>query len=137
MTITRSRRGRDVPPEVVNLLNPYPANLENHHFTFVSASEGVLATFARDNAEHMMPWWKEAVKAMRSDPALGLQINRRIFTPMRDIETGLPIKRMAICVVTRNGVQGISVDDARLAFNTDAATGQAMDPMPATTYEDW
>jgi hypothetical protein len=113
--------------EVVTSL---PSNLENLHLTFV-LPDGT-ATFASDNAETLRDWWlvQCAKLGNRERKGFWIVLNKREFTTLKDTATGLPIKRLSSCLFRDGNATKLSADETRHAFNTDAATGEAL---PART----
>lgn len=95
------------------------------------------ATFASDNAVHLPEWWAERVRLQRADADAWLVCNLRVFTPMRDSATGIPIKRLSSCMVAGARIIPQKSGETRIAFHTDAATGATLERMTDVIFEDF
>jgi hypothetical protein len=105
------------------LLQRFPEDLAKHHLTFVTP-EGV-STFATDNARHPKRWWLvETAKLLNPHRDYWCILNKREFTPAKDVATGRPIKRLSSCYIQGNRAIPRPADEARHAFNPDAETGK-------------
>lgn len=125
----------ELPIGLSSFLSRFPVGLKDHHLTFVTPDG--TATFASDNAYHLKAWWAQESQLIRLFANRHTVLNRRIFTPMKDLESGLPIKKLSSCFINAEGAVEMTAEDTRLAFETDAATGQKLDPMKAVVYEDF
>jgi hypothetical protein len=109
-----------------------PADLDNLHLTFVN-EDGIAATFASDNAEHLRDWWLVQC-AKLSNPSrrnCWFVLNKREFTALHDPQTGLPIKRLSSCLFRQGAPpRPMSADLTRRASDTDPKTGE---PLPQET----
>jgi hypothetical protein len=119
-----------------DLLKRLPAGLQNLHLTFVTP-EGD-PTFASDNAKHLTAWWSlQLAKLHNPERDHWCVLNKREFTPTRDVETGLPIKRLSSCLFQGGTATPQSADNTRQAFNTDADTGKPLSAMKAVVFVDF
>ena len=123
----------DLPAELATFLDRFPKDLKDHHLTFVTPDG--LATFASGNASYLPEWWREEAVRIVCIPERRTILNRRIFTAMKDVESGLPIKRLSSCVLHSGGIEPQNADTTRHAFTTDFETGKPLEAMPATIYE--
>lgn len=123
----------ELPIGLASFLDRFPEDLKDHHLTFVT-QEG-MATFASDNARHLPDWWRDEATKLVCIPGRQTILNRRIFTAMKDLESGHPIKRLSSCALHSDGIVPMGAEDTRHAFTTDHTTGPTLQPMPATIYE--
>lgn len=123
----------ELPVGLATLLDRFPNDLKDHHLTFVTPDG--MATFASDNAHHLPDWWRDEATKLVCIPGRQTILNRRIFTAMKDLESGHPIKRLSSCALHSDGIVPMGAEDTRHAFTTDHATGRTLQPMPATIYE--
>lgn len=123
----------ELPVGLATFLDRFPKDLKDHHLTFVT--EDGMATFASDNACHLQEWWHDEAIRLVCIPGRQTVLNRRIFTAMKDVESGLPIKRLSSCALHSEGVVSMSAVETRHAFTTDHATGRPLRSMSTTIYE--
>jgi hypothetical protein len=118
------------------LLKRFSKGLLNLHLTFVTPDG--TATFASDNARHLEAFWLVQMAKLRN-PARDhwCVLNKREFTPVRNVSTGLPIKRLSSCFFKGNTAIPQSADDTRQAFNVDADTGMSLPPMADVVFVDF
>jgi hypothetical protein len=110
------------------LMNRLPEDLAKFHLTFVTP-EGI-ATFASHNARHLKMWWAlQLAKLLTPERDHWCVLNRREFTPVKDVTTDLPVKRLPSCYFKGNTAIPQSADGTRHAFNSDAETGKRLPPM--------
>jgi hypothetical protein len=90
------------------------------------------------NAEHLNTWWLAQVAKLRNpDRDHWCVLNKREFTPARDVATGLPIKRLSSCLFTNDTAMPQSADQTRHAFNTGVEICKPRPPMPAVLFVDF
>ncbi len=122
----------ELPIGLATLLDRFPSDLKDHHLTFITPTE--TATFASDNAQHLKDWWAGEAVRITLIPDYQVVLHRRVFTSMKDITSGIPIKKLSSYRLTANEMDGLSADEVRHAFTTDHETGQ-LEHMAATVYE--
>jgi hypothetical protein len=63
---------------------------------------------------------------------------KRQFTPLKDVETGLPIKKISACRFEKENVCiPLTAEEIRSASNIDAKTGKPLKPEPDVSYQDF
>jgi len=122
------------PPD--ELLTRLPPDLVNLHLTFITP-DGV-ATFSSDNAAALEHWWLvQVAKLRRAGEGYWCVLNKREFTSIKDVATGLPVKRVSSCLFEGNTATPQSAETTRYAFNTDADTGKTLPRLTDVVFVDF
>ncbi len=120
------------------VLDKIPDDLQDLYLT-ITTPEGT-ATFASDNAEHFKTWFVlQLAKLNNPDRKWDtIVLIKRQFTSLKDVETGLPIKKISACRFEKDGIcVPFTAEEIRSASNVDAQTGKPLKPEPNVTYQDF
>lgn len=120
------------------VLNKIPNDLQDLYLTILTP-EGA-STFSSDNAKHFKSWFLvQLAKLYNQDRNWDAIIMiKRQFTPLKDVETGLPIKKISACRFEKENVCiPLTAEEIRSASNIDAKTGKPLKPEPDVSYQDF
>lgn len=114
--------------KTARLLNRFAEDLANLYLTFVTPD--VVSTFPSDNARHLARWWTLQIAKLRNP-------DRDHWCALKDVATGLPIKRLSCCYIRRNTIEPLSADETRYAFSIDPDAGKWLPPMSDVVFVDF
>lgn len=120
------------PHEILEKINKSKQRL----FVTIITPENT-STFSRDNWEHFMPWCSVQLAKLRNpDRKFYLSIIVRMFTDLKNAETGIPFKHVAGCLIGGdNGVFMVPQNEMRSCMETSSETGDPLPPMPDLIYK--
>jgi hypothetical protein len=115
-----------------------PADLKDLYLTVLTPSG--VSTFASDNAEDFHPWFVLQLAKLNNPERRwdSIVLVRRQFTTLKDIKTGLPIKKVSACRFKAGMVQiPLTANQIRIASCTDPTNGQPLAPETDVQYVDF